>query len=52
MITTSMLPSSIWSRLSPGLQVTVMGGGVYSAVSASSNKVPLLCYQRRGEPVR
>ena len=27
MTTTSMLPSSMWSRLSPGLQVMVMGGG-------------------------
>ena len=27
MTTASMLPSSMWSRLSPGLQVIVMGGG-------------------------
>ncbi len=37
MTITSMLPSSMWSRLSPGLQVMVTGGGVYSAAPASSN---------------
>ena len=34
MITASMLPAGMWSRLSAGLQVMVMGGGVYSAALA------------------
>ena len=40
MITASTLPFSIWSRLSPGLHVMVIGGAVYSAASEPWNRSP------------
>ena len=36
-----MLPSSMWSRLSPGLQEIVIGGGVYSADFAHRRRTSL-----------
>ena len=42
MTTTSMLPSAIWSRLSPGLQVIVTGGGEVVPTPVPANRVPAL----------
>ena len=41
MTTAPTLPSSRWSRLSPGLHVVVIGGGVYVAPLAASNRLSL-----------